>query len=535
MKAFLSKFRSRVMGVLSGFDRLVLRGVIRGIMDARGMAGFLYGKRVLLKDFGPYVEKTTQDVIEQSLASARALGREVRYLESSRLRKEEVAREIAARDNIQEGLICVLACVEPCRTYRIFRNRETQRLELQLRDSKCKHLYHYFQHPRFGFMHVRLQSWFPFGIQLCLNGREWLRRELVRRGQRFRRYDNTFTFVEDVPTAQQLLSAQLEAAWPALLDELAVQVHPLHRSLFPAGDRPMLDYYWSVHQSEWATDVMFQDRAALRAVYDRLVRFSIASHDAVDVLKFLGRRVNRDRSLRGDFNGEVVSDVKHRPEGTRIKHRINQNSVKMYDKDSVLRFETTINNPREFKVYRATETDPAGKQDWRELRKGVADLARRAQISQASNERFMEAAAATAEHTTLRELIEPLCRRAIAPGRPRPDGTATRPRRHRALNPHSPDDQKLLHSISQEEFVIGGFRNQDLRQALYGQRSCPAAVIRRQSAAVSRKLALLRAHGLIRKVPRSHRYHVTEQGRKALTAFLAACSAKIDHLVACAA
>lgn len=535
MKSFLSKFRSHVMGVLSGFDRLVFRGVIRGIMDPRGMSGFLYGKRVLLKDFGSYAEQTTKDVVDQSLECARRLGREVRYLESSRTRKEDIAREIARRDGIREGLICVLACVEPCLTFQVFRNRETQRLELRLRESKCKHLYHYFHHPRFGFMHARLQTWLPFGIQICLNGREWLRQDLVQRGLRFRRYHNSITFVEDIPAAQHLLTGQLEAAWPALLDELVVQIHPLHRSLFPVGDRAMLDYYWSVHQSEWATDVLFRDRATLQSIYQRLVRFSIVSHDAVDVLKFLGRRVNRDDSLRRDFNGEVVSDVKERPEGVRIKHRINQNSVKMYDKGSVLRFETTINNPRDFKVYRAKEGGAADELDWRQLRKGVADLARRAQISQAANERFAEATASSEQHTTLRELIEPLCRRVTVPGRPRADGTRGQSRRHRALNPHSREDCQLLRCISREEFVISGFRNQDICKSLFGAASCPPSELRRRSASVTRKLALLRAHGLIRKVPRSHHYHVTQTGRKALAAFLAASSASIEHLATYAA
>ena len=89
---------------------------------------------------------------------------------------------------------------------------------------------------------------------------------------------------------------------------------------------------------------------------------------------------------------EIHSDLKTRPEGTRIKHVLNHNSIKMYDKqESVLRIETTVNDARGMKAYRASEADPDGPKAWRKLRKGVADLPRRAQVSQAANERYLEA------------------------------------------------------------------------------------------------------------------------------------------------
>ena len=52
-----------------------------------------------------------------------------------------------------------------------------KRLELVGEPRKCLHLYHYLIHPLFGFMHLRLQTWFPFSLQVCLNGREWLARQ----------------------------------------------------------------------------------------------------------------------------------------------------------------------------------------------------------------------------------------------------------------------------------------------------------------------------------------------------------------------
>src|SRR2546422_496040 len=81
---------------------------------------------------------------------------------------------------------------------------------------------------------------------------------------------------------------------------------------------------------------------------------------------------------------EVTSDVKRRPEGVRIKHRVNSNSVKAYDKAytvdrAVLRGETTLNDVPDLKVYRPKEGGPEAEKEWRAMRKGVADLQRRAQ------------------------------------------------------------------------------------------------------------------------------------------------------------
>jgi hypothetical protein len=77
-----------------------------------------------------------------------------------------VARVIASRDGIDAGLICVLSCVEPCLSFEVHRNHSSKQLELHSRQRKCLHLYHYYLHPIFGFMHARLQTWFPFTVRI---------------------------------------------------------------------------------------------------------------------------------------------------------------------------------------------------------------------------------------------------------------------------------------------------------------------------------------------------------------------------------
>ncbi len=156
MNQFIQKYRKKVIGVLSGFDRLVLRGTLRAISYTAGMMNLLYDMGVLLKDFNVYVERTTKLLREASTEEARRLNRPVIYLASSQTRKELMARKIMNQDGITDGLICLLSCVEPCISYAIQRDREKKKLVLGRRQRKCLHLYHYWIDPVFGFMSARI-------------------------------------------------------------------------------------------------------------------------------------------------------------------------------------------------------------------------------------------------------------------------------------------------------------------------------------------------------------------------------------------
>jgi len=107
-------------------------------------------------------------------------------------------------------------------------------------------------------------------------------------------------------------------------------------------------------------------------------------------------------------------------------------------------------------------------------------------------------------------------------------------RRYRGLRPLAQADYPLLLMVSRGEFSLAGLRNADLRSLLFKSTQSKLQ-FRRESAAVSRKLALLRAHGLLKKVPHSHRYQLTPKGRRIITALLAACHADVEQLTKMAA
>jgi hypothetical protein len=522
VEQFLSRHGDAVIGTLCGFDRLVFRGTLRLLAHRGGMMNYLGSVKVLLRDFGDHALAMSERLKEASTALARRSSRPIRYLASSATNKEEVARQIAGADRIEQGLVCIVSAVEPCLTYEIVRNREARVLDLKPRRRQCLYLYHYQIHPLFGFMHARIQTWFPFAVQVCLNGREWLARAMDQAGMGYIRRDNCFIWLEDPVGAQRLMNQQLQVAWPELLDDVSCSLNPAHAAMFAA--RP-LAYYWTTYQSEWASDILFRDAATLRRLYPHLVHHGLTTFLSPDVMRFLGRNIPPSDRLPPGLKKDVVSDLKTRPEGVRIKHRLGDNAIKMYDKQgSVLRIETTINDVADFKAFRAPEGKPTVPKSWHAMRKGIADLHRRAEVSQAANDRYVQALASVQDTASVGQLAARLCRPVRRNGR-----------RVRALNPYAPADADLLQAVSRGEFTLNGFRNRDLRRLLFGEQPTSQREQRRQAAAVTRKLVLLRAHHLIRRVPGTHRYHLTEQGRTIVTALITARNTSTDMLTKLAA
>jgi hypothetical protein len=520
MHEFIAKHQDKIAGTLSGFDRLVFRGHLRSIGNPQGMMSYLWTNQVFLKNFGDHVEKVTERVKEASLAAAKACRRPVKYLNSSHIDKETIARNILTQDGVRGGLVCVLSCIEPCWKFEIHRNRLRKKLELQRRPGKCLFLYHYQIHPVFGFLNARIQTWFPFSIQICLNGREWLARQMQATDLDYRQQDNCFPWVADWSKAQRLMDRQLKTKWPKLLNGIARQLNPLHAQIFR---KHPVSYYWSTYQHEWALDVVFHQAPDLRRFYPRWVNHAMTTFSSPDVMRFLGKHTTVSGQLHQNFSGEVVSDFKRRAEGVRVKHSVNGNSVKLYDKaytakGSVLRAEATIHNGDDFRVYRRKEGDRKGPRAWRPLRRGIADLHRRAKISRKAAERYLDAFATVDDFTTLDQLLERL-------EQPR----QWRGRRVRALRPLA-EDRALLSAINQGEFTINGFRNRDLRAIFFPKTTNDKHETRRHSAWISRKLRLLRAHALITKITGTHRYQLTSTGRKTIVAVLCALRSTVAQL-----
>jgi|SRR5271166_2887534 len=492
---FLAAFALSCYGILHGFDRIRFRGTQRHLAYVFGFDQFLHHKaRVQLKDFADYTKSTSQRLCQRIEAQARQQGIEPHYVELSSTSKEELAAKLAKKAGRSDGLIAVLKALEPCSTFEVRKDHDLGRLALKPRVAKCLHYYHYWLDPRLGPCHVRLQTWFPFHVFACVNGREMLAQQMTAAGMKFRQRDNCFSWIENLTRAQAMMNEQLRMDWSRELTRLLTASHPDWRE-WPGMER---DYYWSAEQTEWASDVMFRSQQELKALMPSFIHHAMTTLDSSQVMKFLGHHINKTGTVNDNFRGEVGTDVTRRPEGTRVAFRVKRNGVKFYDKQgSVLRVETTLNEVNDFKSYRPSEGEPEGTKQWRPMKKGVSDLPRRAEVSQQANERCLDSLASVVPTQTVAETLKRVSRR-------RKKDAVTM----RALNVHG-EDHELLKIIAQGKFMLNGFRNRDVRAGLGSDVS---------ASAVSYRLRLLRHHEVIRKVSGTHRYQVTAKGRELLVA-----------------
>jgi hypothetical protein len=519
MHSFLQKYESKIKGVLSGFDRIRFRGTLRWLASLGGMSSFMSSQHLLLKDFQKTMLGGTDRMRDAGKKLAKEAGRPHEYLTSSNIVKEDFAQEIAQRDNVEEGLVCVLTCVEPCVSFRVSRNPELKKLELRCHSMRCLHQYFYLLDPQMGLMHLRLQTWAPYTVHVCLNGREWLARQLQAERISFEQRDNCFVDVGDIERAQALLDEQVKTNWSGLLNGLLEQFHPTKDNLL--ADLPM-HYYWTVDQMEWATDVMFKREEDLARLYPRLLQQGMLTFGGSDVLRFLGQR----GTIHQYRTAEITTSLGKRHEGARIKHARNGNSIKMYDKQgSVLRIETTTNNPRDLKALRTTEGGPPDeKPTWQRMRRAVADAPQRCEVSQACNERYLEGLAQIETPATVGETLGPLT-----------SSTRWKGRSVRGLNALSEADSALLSAVAKAEFLLTGFRNRDLRGILFEDEASSPEEAKRRANKVTRLIRMLRAHKLIRKIPKSTRYQITPHGQQVITALKATQNTAVEALTQLAA
>ncbi|MDR0461668.1 MAG: hypothetical protein LBH62_09680 [Nitrososphaerota archaeon] len=485
----------KINGVFETFDRMIINGYILQLCNQRQFLYYLIQNNVQLKDFGNFANEQTNVLCSHIENYIKSNGVELKYLNSGKLDKNELARQELSNDPSKIGLIAAFSAVELCNTMTVKPNKSTQKLEIVRRPTKCKHYYFYYNDEEFGWMFIKIQTWFPYNVQIYINGREYMSQVLSKNNIPYEMYNNSFSYIEDFSKAQELADSLLNKKMSDSFDGLIKKIN----CLLPAiKDVLNHSYYWCIDQCEFATDINFKNREDLSAFYKTLVETSFFTFSSNDIYSFFGRNVDKIYSFK---KGEIVSDLRRRYQGYRIKFKINNNQVKMYDKGNNLRIEVTINNPKDFKILKTKETVEGGKlvekKAWLPMGKSVANLYRYIEISKSITKRYIDALPIVDLDKTPVKDIEGVSA-----------FKATDGKRHSGFNLLSKETTCLIRALASGDFIINGFNNKSIRTRVFENSNCPKIINK-----TTRIFSKLKAHGFIKKVPRKNRYYLTVRGR----------------------
>lgn len=515
MDTLLHKYNGKIKGVIEGFDRIVFKGILRPICFALGMQSFLGRNNVLNKEYKNWVMDKSAIIIQDAEKLARReTGTNIQYLNSCHIRKEELAHKQQMDLGKNTGLIGVWSCLESSNTFKAAFDEAAGFSQLRPEKSRCKHLYFYYDHEEYGFMSIRLQTWAPYEIQIALNGREWLRRMLDRSGCKYIIDGNKFLDIEDYGLAQDLLNSQRGTRW---IDMLSV----LTTGAFPSMSRVLDDrmsYTWTLWQSEWAKDYIFNDSRELEKHMGQFLRYAFITGTGERVLRYMGKPVRENGQPHWSSKPEIVTRLSQWYDGVRIRHWDGKNSLKFYNEHNVLRFEFTMNSPEKFKIYRTVEGDDGGTKKFLPMRKGIADIAPRMDISSSRIKNFTEHMATMEEDVTVSEVLSEVSKKIKKGGKS-----------YRALDVTG-KDLDFLRAVADPKYHVGGITNKDLQKILNPTPWAKGMDSRRLSARISKHLRLLREHGLIRKLPNQHKYMLTDKGRLLTVSLNQFLGAKISDL-----
>jgi hypothetical protein len=478
------RYQKQIAGVISCWDRVVIRGTLTTVGYPEGMGAYLSARGIRIFDFHEFAKPLTESVKANAERLAAEAGLEIDYIRKKNFRKEDRIRAVLRERGDHPGLVWVFSALEPCYTFRPWRDPASGRCYLRLKDGKCLHYYFYFIDPQLGLCYLRVPTWCPFRLQFYFNGHNWLASRMRKKGIAFEALDNSFVEIEDFEAAQALAEAFQVRQLERKLNRLTARYCPALQALG-------VGVYWSLMEVEYATDIVFRRRADVAAIYPRLLRTAIHSVQAEDSATFLGKRFS------AQYEGEAESRYNIRIQGARVRHSLDKASLKMYDKfGRLLRIETTVRDGTYFSHYRKGEKrDGTTVRRQASMKKTIYSLGPLRELLAAANGRYLAFISAIEDRRAGSRRLRRLVR-----------SVRQATRTYRGFHFFDKEDERVLQAIARGEFQLRGMTNGELRAQLPGH----------NSGQVSRLLKRLRVHGLIRKIARSYRYHLTALGKQVI-------------------
>jgi len=488
MKLLTETYQDQIRGILSCFDRIIIQGTLPIFCYPEGMTSYLNAKNIRIFDYPSFAMSLRDLIIQNAQRIASEAGLEIEYIKQKNFRKEDKIAKIIKERGSHPGLVHIFSALEPCTSYKPWHDKTTHRTFLKYDSGKCLHYYFYLIDKRLGLVYVRVPTWCPFRLQIYFNGHNVLAEALRKKGIQYTLIDNLFTEISDFQKAQAISDSFNVESLHKILDIFAKNFCPVIKSL-PVG------YHWSIMQAEYSTDIIFKKQSDLRNLYDNLIHTAVYTVKPENIATFLGKK------LQTNYKDEVGNNFDTRIYGTRIKHNMGPTSIKMYDKLGLaLRIETTTTDVSFFKHYRKVEQkDGSFHFAYASMKKGIYNLPTLSQLLRDSNTRYLEFISTITDRTDGIKNVIKISKSIVENNRS-----------YKGFNFFDEEDLNIMLSIERGEFNISGFQNKDIRRKLRDK----------NPSQISRILARLRFHGLIKMIGRTYKYYLTVLGRKVIATAL---------------
>ena len=486
MNLLTTTYCDKISGSINCLDRVILTGTVPQLCYSQGMTSYLYSKGIRIFDYAKFAEPYKSELRANAEQIAKEHNIEIEFVSKAHIRKEDLVQKVLEKRGYHIGLVHILSAMEGCNSYQPWHDKKTGKTFLKGKQGKCLHYYFYFIDSYLGYGYMRVPTWCPFKLQVYINGHNILANELDKHQINYSMIDNAFDFIEDYAKAQKICDA-------IDIKKIHKRLDVLSKKYCPVVSHFNQVYHWSIMQAEYAMDIVFKRQKDLEGIYSELIATAIHTVKPDNIATFLGRKLD----VR--YQGEVGNNYQIRIEGSRIKHIMGKNSIKMYDKFSkILRIETTTNDVSFFKHYREVEHRNGTKSmKYAPLKKNIYSLALLCSLFKSSNKRYLEFISAFDNKKIGRKRLENISQT-----------KEKNNRKYRGFNLFSKDDLDLLLVILRGENNIFGFRNKDIRKKIPNL----------NSSKVSRLLKRLNVFGLIKKAGKTYKYYVTKLGKELLVA-----------------
>jgi hypothetical protein len=180
------RYKDRVAGVLSCYDRIIIQGTVPGWCYASGMTGYFYQHQVRIFDYPKWAEPLREALRKnmEGIAAENSIEIDVRSRKS--FRKEDRVKAVLEKRGEHPGVVCILSAMEPCGSYKPWYDKKTHKTYLKPDDGKWLHSYVYFIDEDLGLCSLRVPTWCPFRLQFYCNGHSYLARQMRKRHIEYR-------------------------------------------------------------------------------------------------------------------------------------------------------------------------------------------------------------------------------------------------------------------------------------------------------------------------------------------------------------